>query len=71
MRGTVILARIAWHICTTIPEMMEQTGLKLDLLSKDKPVPEKAADIAHVYKAVSGALLEQIMNNWKVRNPRN
>jgi uncharacterized damage-inducible protein DinB len=59
------IARIAWHIATTIPEMIGHTGLKVDLLSEDSPMPAKASDIAHSYGAVSRALIEIIGREWK------
>ena len=62
--GHRTLGRVAWHICTTVPEMMERTGLKLDLVSESTPIPTVAKDIAHVYGAVSRALLEEINNKW-------
>ena len=59
------MARIAWHIVTTIPEMMGYTGLKLDeLLKPDSPVPPTATQISDAYKAVSVALLEKIEKEW-------
>lgn len=59
------IGRIAWHICTTIPEMMGHTGLKIELLSENSPLPTKASDIAHAYGAISRGLIEVIGRDWK------
>ena len=59
------LGRIAWHIVTTIPEMMEHTGLKLDLLKADAPVPPSAEQIERAYASVAMALFEKIKQEWK------
>ncbi len=59
------LGWIAWHISTTIPEMMEHTGLKLDLLKPDAPIPPSAEQIERAYGSVALALLEKIRLEWK------
>lgn len=58
------LARIAWHIVTTIPEMMANTGLKLGALKPDAPIPATAAEIGQAYAAVSAELAQQVRANW-------
>jgi len=59
------LGRMAWHICTTYPEMMKHTGLKLDVLSENTAIPAAAKDIKHAYEIVSNMLLLQIKDGWK------
>ena len=67
--GHRTLGRIAWHIVTTIPEMMSYTGLKLEnLLNPDKPVPAAAAEIAEAYRALSAALVDQVSGTWNDRS---
>ncbi|MFH2035971.1 MAG: DinB family protein, partial [Candidatus Zixiibacteriota bacterium] len=58
------LGRMAWHITLTIPEMMEQTGLKIEGLKKDAPLPKTAAEIQKSYDMVAKALGEQVVKNW-------
>ncbi|MEW5794986.1 MAG: DinB family protein [Candidatus Zixiibacteriota bacterium] len=58
------LGRIAWHIATTIPEMMSHTGLKLTSVDFKAPVPRSASEIAKAYAALSLELLEQVKRNW-------
>ena len=63
--GHRTMARVAWHITTTIPEMMFYTGLKLNkLLRTDAPVPDTAKAISDAYKAISVALVEKIKQEW-------
>lgn len=62
--GHRTLARIAWHIVTTIPEMMANTGLKVTSVAHDAPVPVSASAIQQAYAAVSSELLRQVKANW-------
>jgi len=45
--------------------MMEHTGLKLDLLKADAPVPSSAKQIERAYASVAMVLLEKIKQEWK------
>jgi uncharacterized damage-inducible protein DinB len=58
------LARLAWHITTTIPEMTERTGLKLGGAKAHDPIPSSAKEIARSYSASAISLLEQVKANW-------
>ncbi len=58
------LGRLAWHIVVTIPEMMSKTGLHLDGINEDAPVPTSAKEFFRSYNAVAISLLEQIKKNW-------
>lgn len=60
--GHRTLGRIAWHICETIPEMMNQIGLKLELLTP--PVSTEAKVMQEKYARSSQALLEQVKSGW-------
>lgn len=63
--GHRTLGRIAWHITTTIPEMMAYTGLELEeMLNPDKPVPATAKEIAGAYRALSNTLADLIADKW-------
>jgi len=59
------LGRIAWHAITSIPEMMNRTGLKVASLKEDAAMPAAAADMAVAYRNVADELLEQIKANWQ------
>ncbi len=58
------LGRIAWHMATTIPEMMSQTGLKVTSIDHKAPMPEKVEDIISGYEKATTELLEQVKKNW-------
>jgi uncharacterized damage-inducible protein DinB len=62
--GHRTLGRIAWHVTTTIPEMMAHTGIAIDVLSENSPMPETSKDIRHAYEVVARMLLERIKQSW-------
>lgn len=61
---TRTLGRLAWHITTTIPEMMNKTGLSIDYPNADAPVPATAKEIFKAFNHAGIALLEQVKANW-------
>ena len=58
------LGRIAWHIVTTLDEMIAQTGLEFEAASHDAPVPSSAADIAEAYRTSSAAMVAAMKEQW-------
>lgn len=58
------LGRIAWHLATTIPEMMSKTGLILESFDEDAPVPDTASEISGYYQKVSKAMAAAIKAQW-------
>jgi uncharacterized damage-inducible protein DinB len=58
------LGRLAWHITTSIPEMMHRTGLHLAGPAPDAPVPSSAEAIRRGYDEAARALLEQVHAHW-------
>ena len=62
--GHWTLGRIAWHIVTSIPEMMALTGLSFTSLAKDAPMPVSAADIRTAYNDVAGELFTKVKHDW-------
>jgi len=58
------LGRMAWHITTTIPEMMSRTGLKVAGPDPAAPVPSTANAIAEAYADAALSLLEQVKSQW-------
>jgi uncharacterized damage-inducible protein DinB len=62
--GHRTLGRIAWHIVTTYPEMLNQTGLNLCAVSKEAPLPAIASVIANSYRAVSDELRNRVKATW-------
>jgi uncharacterized damage-inducible protein DinB len=51
------LGRLAWHITTTIREMMERTGLHVEGPDPDAPVPTSAAEIVSAYETSASSLV--------------
>lgn len=57
------LGRLAWHITTTIREMMERTGLHIEGPDPDAPVPATADEIVRAYETSSASLV-QALGSW-------
>lgn len=62
--GHRTVGRLAWHITTSIPEMMNQTGVNLSKVLPNDPVPANADSIRKLYDLVSKELLTKIQNTW-------
>jgi uncharacterized damage-inducible protein DinB len=58
------LGQIAWHIVTSIPEMMNRTGLGMTSVGYDTPPPATAQEIVAGYRAVSGELAAALNEKW-------
>ena len=58
------LGALAWHIVTSLPEMINRTGLNLLEPKEDSPTPTSAAAIARAYATASDGLLEQVTGAW-------
>ncbi len=54
------LGRLAWHITTTIREMMERIGLSVEGPHPDAPVPSTADDIVRAYETSSASLVKAL-----------
>lgn len=58
------LGRIAWHVATTIPEMMSKTGIVFEGFQEDAPVPNSAEKIVNYYREVSKVMEAGIKDQW-------
>lgn len=58
------LGRLAWHVTTSLPEMMGRTGLRLAGPGEHDPVPGTAAAIVSGYEAAAASLLPAIRKSW-------
>jgi uncharacterized damage-inducible protein DinB len=58
------LGRIAWHITTSLPEMMARTGVKLAGPAEHAPLPATAAAIVAGYEAASASLVPALKGSW-------
>ncbi len=63
--GFRTIARLAWHITTSISEMASRTGLKVTGPGSEAKVPAKVEDIRKAYKETAMSLAEQLRANWK------
>ena len=57
--------RLAWHLVTTIGEMVQRTGLKFDATPEDAPVPVTMKEICEEYKRTSEGMLNAVKKEWK------
>ena len=57
------LGRLAWHITTTMGEMLERTGMHVGAPADDAPVPGSAAEIVRTYETSSASMLKGL-ESW-------
>jgi uncharacterized damage-inducible protein DinB len=62
------LGFIAWHITTSIPEMLERCGFKFEGYKENMPLPEKLEEIIKAYETYSKLIAKFIPENWKDEN---
>jgi len=58
------LGFIAWHITTTLGEMMGHAGVTADAPNEKSPMPAAAAAIAAAYEQGAKAVAEAVKTNW-------
>jgi uncharacterized damage-inducible protein DinB len=56
--------RLAWHIVTTLGEMVRGTGLKFDVTPEDTPLPSVATEICDEYRRSSEGMLNAVKKEW-------
>lgn len=62
--GYRTLGRLAWHIVTTVPDMLHRTGLQFDAPDVYSEPPASAAEIAAAYRTAVQSMLEAIRTQW-------
>jgi uncharacterized damage-inducible protein DinB len=62
--GGRTLGRIAWHITSTINEMLNRTGLNVDGPADSDPTPSDPGVIADQYAKTAQSLLDEITAKW-------
>ena len=62
--GGRTLGRLAWHIVTTIPEMLNRTGLTIPGPEHTSTPPASAKEIFDTYNKAAEALLNQVRELW-------
>ena len=58
------LGRLAWHITTSVGEMMRRTGLHVAGPAEDAPVPKAAAAIRTGYDEAARSLVAEMKAHW-------
>ncbi|MFZ3591214.1 DinB family protein [Bacillus sp. DJP31] len=58
------LGKLAWHIATSLHEMMSRTGLRFEAAEHDSIVPTSASEIANSYRQSSEALITALKEQW-------
>ena len=62
--GSRTLGLLAWHIVTTIPEMMGRTGLAIQGPAHAAPVPASAKPIFDAFNTAAETLLNEVRSKW-------
>lgn len=62
--GHRTLGQLAWHIVTTIPEMMNRTGLGLSSLDPHSMPPVSPSQIVSAHGAVVDEMMKAITREW-------
>lgn len=62
--GHRTLGQTAWHIVTSIPEMMNRTGLGMSSVNHESMPPASPADIMAGHKAATEELMKAIKDGW-------
>jgi len=57
--------RLAWHIVTTLGEMVQRTELKFDATPEDAPLPSTVKEIHDEYKRSSDGMINAVNKEWK------
>jgi uncharacterized damage-inducible protein DinB len=58
------LGRVAWHIVTSTPGMLNEFGLSAPLVEQSDHVPTSAKKIADTFRAVSNNAAEAVRQQW-------
>ncbi|OAS18201.1 DinB family protein [Paenibacillus oryzisoli] len=58
------LGQIAWHIATTVHEMLSRTGLTFPAPEGEELAPASARTIADTYRTSAAAAIEAIQSQW-------
>lgn len=56
--------RLAWHITTSIGEMVHRTGLTFETIGENSPIPTSVTEIIVSYKQASENMIAEIKAKW-------
>ncbi len=62
--GYRTLGGMAWHLVTTVPEIMTRTGLPIDGVQPEALPPDTVREIIAGYQAVTDALTGALRTHW-------
>lgn len=62
--GYRTLGRLAWHLVTTLDEMIGHTGLQFSAAKFGNPVPDTAEEIAEAYRFSNQSMVAAMKENW-------
>ncbi len=63
--GHRTLGDLAWHVTTTVPEMMMRTGLEMSAIDPESMPPKLAKEIADAYRLASSELVRALNASWE------
>jgi uncharacterized damage-inducible protein DinB len=56
--------RLAWHIVTSVGEMIHRTGLTFETVDENAPIPSTAKEIVDEYKRASDGMIKEMSEKW-------
>ena len=59
------IARLAWHIAHSVPEMLNRTNLNISGAEHSSPAPSSAQEIVSEYELASQSAAEEVKKHWK------
>lgn len=58
------LARIAWHVVTSTPEMLNEFGVTVEKVENSSTIPSSAKEIADTFRKVSADTMDAVKQQW-------
>jgi uncharacterized damage-inducible protein DinB len=58
------LGRIAWHVVTSTPEMLNEFGVTVENVDNSSSVPSSAKEIADTFRKVSAESMDAVKQQW-------
>ncbi|WP_059173476.1 DinB family protein [Bacillus sp. FJAT-27445] len=58
------LGQLAWHIVTTLHEMMSRTGLEFEAPEHESKAPATAKEMTDGYRQASSAMIAALQEQW-------
>ena len=58
------LGRIAWHVVTSTPEMLNEFGITVETVENSSSVPSSAKQIADTFRKVTADTVDAVKQQW-------